>query len=183
MATKEEKWKGLGEIPLRRAAVCASAAVVLLLSESIASAGMLNQVPCPDCGATVSTRAFMCPKCGCNAAAIRQHAEAGENVARMDQNEAEVLLGPNWFGQVGRVQWMREKQALERILSDGMMPAPDAAEVLGKRAVESRLKVLKMLKIGFTLDQVYTMRHELVSAILAVRWIKSVAVGKKGDEK
>ena len=150
---------------------CEIAAVVLVFLGSVASAGMLNQVPCPDCGVTVSTRAFMCPKCGCNAAAIRQHAEAGENVARMDQNEAEALLGPNWFGQVGRVQWMREKQALEHVLSDGMMPAPDATEILGKRAVEARRKVLKMLKLGFTLDQVYTMRHELVLAILAVRWV------------
>ena len=146
--------------------------VALVLFGSVASAGMLNQVPCPDCGATVSTRAFMCPKCGCNAAAIRQQVEAGEKVARMDPNEAEVLLGPNWFGQIGRVQWVREKQALERILSDGMSPAPDVAEPLDKRAVESRLKVLKMLDLGFTLDQVYTMRHELVSAILAVRWVK-----------
>ena len=150
---------------------CEIAAVVLVFLGSVASAGMLNQVPCPDCGATVSTRAFMCPKCGCNAAAIRQHAEAGENVARMDPKEAEALLGPNWFGQIGRIQWMREKQALERILSDGMVLAPDVAEPLGKRAVESRLKVLKMLDFGFTLDQVYTMRHELVLAILAVRWV------------
>ncbi len=152
---------------------CEIAAVVLVFLGSVASAGMLNQVPCTDCGVTVSTRAFMCPKCGCNAAAIRQQAEAGENVARMDPKEAEALLGPNWFGQIGRIQWMREKQALERILSDGMSPAPDVDAPLGKRAVESRLKVLKMLDLGFTLDQVYTMRHELVSAILAVRWVES----------
>ena len=155
-----------------RMKTCEIAAGILVLFGSVASAGMLNQVPCPDCGATVSTRAFMCPKCGCNAAAIRQQAEAGEKAARMSADEAEALLGPNWFGQIGRVQWMREKQALERILSDGMSPAPDVAEPLGKRAVESRLKVLKMLDLGFTLDQVYTMRHELVSAILAVRWVK-----------
>lgn len=155
-----------------RMKTCETAAGVLVLFGSVSSAGMLNQVPCPDCGATVSTRAFMCPKCGCNAAAIRQQAEAGEKVARMAADEAEALLGPNWFGQIGRVQWMREKQALERILSDGMVLAPDVAEPMGKRAVESRLKVLKMLDLGFTLDQVYTMRHELVSAILAVRWIK-----------
>ena len=154
-----------------RMKTCEIAAVVLVFLESVASAGMLNQVPCPDCGATVSTRAFMCPKCGCDAAAIRQQAEAGEKVARMDPAEAEALLGPNWFGQIGRVQWVREKQALERILSDGMSPAPDVDAPLGKRAVESRLKVLKMLDLGFTLDQVYTMRHELVSAILAVRWV------------
>ena len=154
-----------------RMKTCEIAAGMLVLFGSVASAGMLNQVPCPDCGATVSTRAFMCPKCGCNAAAIRQQAEAGEKAARMAADEAEALLGPNWFGQIGRVQWMREKQALERILSDGMVLAPDVAEPMGKRAVESRLKVLKMLDLGFTLDQVYTMRHELVSAILAVRWV------------
>ena len=154
-----------------RMKTCEIAAGMLVLFGSVASAGMLNQVPCPDCGATVSTRAFMCPKCGCNAAAIRQQAEAGEKAARMAADEAEALLGPNWFGQIGRVQWMREKQALERILTDAMSPAPDVAESLGKRAVESRLKVLKMLDLGFTLDQVYTMRHELVSAILAVRWV------------
>ena len=154
-----------------RMKTCEIAAGMLVLFGSVASAGMLNQVPCPDCGATVSTRAFMCPKCGCDAAAIRQQAEAGEKAARMAADEAEALLGPNWFGQIGRVQWMREKQALERILTDAMSPAPDVAESLGKRAVESRLKVLKMLDLGFTLDQVYTMRHELVSAILAVRWV------------
>ena len=159
-----------------RMKTCEIAAGMLVLFGSVASAGMLNQVPCPDCGATVSTRAFMCPKCGCNAAAIRQQAEVGEKVARMAADEADALLGPNWFGQIGRVQWMREKQALEHILSDGMVLAPDVAEPLGKRAVESRLKVLKMLDLGFTLDQVYTMRHELVAAILAVRWIKDEKV-------
>ena len=50
MATKEEKREGLGEACARRAATCASAAVMLVLFGSVASAGMLNQVPCPDCG-------------------------------------------------------------------------------------------------------------------------------------
>lgn len=172
MATKEENREGFGDVRARLAATCASAAVVLLLFGSVASAGMLNQMPCPDCGATVSTRAFMCPKCGCNAAAIRQQAKAGENVAHMDPKEAEALLGPNWFGQVGRVQWMREKQALEHILSEGMMPAPDVAETMSKLAVEARRKVLKMLELGFTLDQVYTMRRALIVSLLAVEWVK-----------
>ena len=48
---------------MRRMKTCEIAAGVLVLFGSVASAGMLNQVPCPDCGATVSTRTFRWIKC------------------------------------------------------------------------------------------------------------------------
>ena len=150
-------------------------AISLFFLTGIASAGLLNLVQCPDCGAMVSTRAFMCPKCGCNAEAIKNQADAGEKTARLSERETEALLGENRFGQVGRLRMLQEKQSVERILRERHEPAPDAARDLAERAKEARVKCLRIIELGFTIDQIYTMRHELVASMLAVKWVKKEA--------
>ena len=140
------------------AAVCLSVAV---------NAGLLNQISCPDCGKTVSTRAALCPHCGCGAAAIKQAADAGENAALLfNKEQLDVLMGSAQFGQVGRIMFLKNKNLARDVITNGVDAFDFPSALIKKQAAESVKKIVIIEKLGFTFDQIYTMRMDMVQPLL-----------------
>lgn len=144
--------------------------VLLVLYTAFASnAGILNTISCPDCGKNVSTRAALCPQCGCGAAAIAQAARVAENAALLPPEVVDPILGPASMGQVGRIMFIRDKNLVCEVVTNGV----DAYEwpnlEIKKKASQNRLTILSLQKLEFTFDQIYTMRMELIQPFLQAK--------------
>ena len=142
--------------------------VVCLLAYA-GTAGLLNIINCPDCGADVSVRAVFCPKCGCSKEAIVQHYRAVENASKLSESEAKALLGSAYMGQMGRVQFFRERRQIESVLTNFTDSVKTYSPEAKKGAESASVKAKKILKMGFTLDQIFTMRMDLVDELLGRR--------------
>lgn len=144
------------------------AAVVCLLAYA-GMAGLLNIINCPDCGSDVSIRAVFCPKCGCTKEAITQHYRAVENASKLSDSEAKALLGSAYMGQMGRVRFFRERRQIESVLTNFTDSVKTYSPEAKKGAESASVKAKKILKMGFTLDQIFTMRMDLVDELLGRR--------------
>lgn len=142
--------------------------VVCLLAYA-GTAGLLNIINCPDCGADVSVRAVFCPKCGCSKEAIVQHYRAVENASKLSESEAKALLGSAYMGQMGRVRFFRERRQIESVLTNFTDSVKTYSPEAKKGAESASVKAKKILKMGFTLDQIFTMRMDLVDELLGRR--------------
>ena len=143
-------------------------AVVCLLAYA-GMAGLLNIINCPDCGSDVSIRAVFCPKCGCTKEAITQHYRAVENASKLSDSEAKALLGSAYMGQMGRVRFFRERRQIESVLTNFTDSVKAYSPEAKKGAELASVKVKMILKMGFTLDQIFTMRMDLVDELLGRR--------------
>ena len=146
--------------------------VLLLVCASLsvgAFAGLLNTINCPDCGFDVSIRSVFCPKCGCSKEAITQHYRAVENASRLSDSEAKTLLGAAYMGQMGRVRFFRERRQIESVLTNFTDSVKTYSPEAKKGAESASVKTKKILKMGFTLDQIFTMRMDLVDELLGRR--------------
>lgn len=144
------------------------AAVVCLLAFA-GMAGLLNIINCPDCGFGVSVRAVFCPKCGCSKEAIAQQYQAVENASKLSDLEAKALLGVAYMGQMGRVRFFRERRQIESVLTNFTDSVKVYSPEAKKGAELASVKVKKILKMGFTLDQIFTMRMDLINELLGRR--------------
>lgn len=142
--------------------------VVCLLAYA-GTAGLLNIINCPDCGADVSVRAVFCPKCGCSKEAIAQQCQAVENASKLSDSEVRALLGAAYMGQMGRVRFFRERRQIESVLTNFTDSVTLYSPGAKKGAELASVKVKKILKMGFTLDQIFTMRMDLVDELLGRR--------------
>lgn len=131
-----------------------------------ACGGLLNTINCPDCGNNVSVRAVFCPRCGCSKEGIQQQYQAVERASLMTDEQAKSLLGSAYMGQMGRLQFMRDKAKIENVLTNQVSALQGYSDVAKKRALVARDKVVRIQDMGFTLDQIFTMRMDLVSDIL-----------------
>lgn len=132
-------------------------------------AGVINTINCPDCGSDVSVRAVFCPKCGCSKEAIVQHYRAVENASKLSDSEAKALLGSAYMGQMGRVRFFRERRQIESVLTNFTDSVKTYSPEAKKGAESASVKAKKILKMGFTLDQIFTMRMDLVDELLGRR--------------
>ena len=142
---------------------------VICLLAYAGTAGLLNIINCPDCGADVSVRAVFCPKCGCSKEAIVQHYRAVENASKLSESEAKALLGSAYMGQMGRVRFFRERRQIESVLTNFTDSVKTYSPEAKKGAESASVKAKKILKMGFTLDQIFTMRMDLVDELLGRR--------------
>ena len=145
------------------------ASAVLCLLAYVGIAGLLNTINCPDCGSDVSVRAVFCPKCGCSKEAIVQHYRAVENASKLSDSEAKALLGSAYMGQMGRVRFFRERRQIESVLTNFTDSVKTYSPEAKKGAESASVKAKKILKMGFTLDQIFTMRMDLVDELLGRR--------------
>ena len=129
-------------------------------------AGMLNTIGCPDCGNPVSTRAFMCPKCGCSREAIQQQAKAVEELSKLPESEQRKLSNDALFGQLGRVMWLKEERIVRNVMTNETVAIAKYTPQQKKAAQEASATIKRILEIGFTMDQIFIMRHDLISAAL-----------------
>lgn len=145
------------------------ASAVLCLLAYVGIAGLLNTINCPDCGSDVSVRAVFCPKCGCSKESIAQHYQAIENASKMSDSDVRALLGSSYMGQMGRVRFFRERRQIESVLTNFTDSVKTYSPEAKKGAELASVKVKKILKMGFTLDQIFTMRMDLVDELLGRR--------------
>ena len=142
---------------------------VLCLLAYVGMAGLLNIINCPDCGSDVSVRAVFCPKCGCTKEAIAQHFRAVENASKLSDSEAKAVLGSAYMGQMGRVRFFRERRQIESVLTNFTDSVKTYSLEAKKEAESASVKAKKILKMGFTLDQIFTTRMDLVDELLGRR--------------
>lgn len=86
-------------------------------------------IECPDCSARVSTRAFMCPRCGCNSKAIAEHAKELAERAKRREPDREVVAD---FGT-------RKCMALPVEMEDGRFVVMPLERVLEVETLEFRM--------------------------------------------
>lgn len=143
---------------------------VLMLSMvsavAIVCCGMLNTINCPDCGNTVSVRAFMCPKCGCAREAIQQHVQAVDALSRLPPNQQKKFSNDACFGQMGRLIWLKEERTVRNVLTNEVAALASYTPQQKKIAQEASATVKQILGMGFTMNQIFIMRHDLISAII-----------------
>lgn len=139
--------------------------MLMVLSNAV-YAGFLNMINCPDCNNQVSVRAAFCPKCGCAKEAIQQHLKAVEALSRLSDQEASRLVGQPMFGQQGRLLWQREALKVKDIIDNPDQALSGYTISQKKAALEARKQVMLILDLGFTLDQIITMRHDLINTML-----------------
>lgn len=129
-------------------------------------AGMLNTVYCPDCGNEVSTRAFMCPKCGCSREAIERHVRATDALSRLPPEERRKLIGDACFGHAMRVVWLQEERIIRNVMTNGAAAVATYDPARRKAALDAAAAIGRILDLGFTMDQVFLWRRDLVNAAL-----------------
>ena len=129
-------------------------------------AGMLNTISCPDCGANVSTRAFMCPKCGCSREAIQQHVKAVDALSRLPVAERAKVSNPVMFGQMGRMIWLQEERIVRNVMTNETEAIASYSPQQKNTARAAAQRIKQILELGFTMDQIFVMRHDLISDAL-----------------
>lgn len=139
--------------------------IVAVIAASV-YAGMLNTINCPDCNNNVSTRAFMCPKCGCSREAIQQQVKAVDALSKLSPAEQKRLSNNALFGQMGRVMWLRECRIVRNVMTNETVAIAKYTPQQKKAAQEAGATIKRILELGFTMDQIFIMRHDLISAVL-----------------
>ena len=128
--------------------------------------GMLNTINCPDCGNTVSVRAFMCPKCGCARDAIQQHVRAVDELSKLPVAQQRKLSNEALFGQMGRIKWLNDERIVRNVLTNEVAATASYTPQKKKVAAAASETVRQMLAMGFTMHQIFIMRHDLIADIL-----------------
>lgn len=140
--------------------------VLGVVMASTAVSGILNTIGCPDCGNVVSVRAFMCPKCGCCREAIVQQVKAIDALSKLTKIEQTELSGAGSFGQVGRMMWLQEERIVRNVMTNEAAAVSSYAPPQRQAAKEASAKIKRILDLGFTMDHIFTMRHDLISIVI-----------------
>lgn len=137
--------------------------LVAAVGAAVGFAGPLNLVNCPDCGKEVSTRAFMCPKCGCSREAIQAHVNALDAVCRLPASEQGPFL--RFFLTSGAHAFqVKEAQAVYAVVTNEVAATARYAPQQKKAAHAAVETIKRMLEMGFTMDQILLLCPDLTQA-------------------